>query len=38
MVLFLYLADSASQHIYFNINELGALNIIMSLFQGSTSF
>jgi hypothetical protein len=35
---FLYLADSASQHIYVNINELGALNIIMSLFHASTCF
>ena len=34
----LYFADRASQHIYLNINQLDALNFIMSLFQASTCF
>ena len=35
---FLYFADRASQYIYFNINQLDALNFIMSLFHASTYF
>ena len=33
-----YFADSASQYIYLNINQLDALNFIMSLFHASTCF
>ena len=33
-----YFADRASQYIYLNINQLAALNFIMSLFQASTCF
>ena len=33
---FLYFADHASQYIYLNINQLDALNFIMSLFHAST--
>ena len=36
--LFLYFADRASQYIYLNINQLDALNFIMSLFHASTCF
>ena len=35
---FLYFADRASQYIYLNINQLDALNFIMSLFHASTCF
>jgi len=35
---FLYFADSASQYIYLNINQLDALNFIMSLFHACTYF
>ena len=35
---FLYFADCASQYIYLNINQLDALNFIMSLFHASTCF
>ena len=35
---FLYFADCASQYIYLNIKQLGALNFIMSLFHASTCF
>ena len=35
---FLYFADRASQYIYLNINQLDALNFIMSLFHASTFF
>ena len=35
---FLYFADRASQHIYLNINQLDALNFIMSLLHASTCF
>ena len=34
----LYFADRASQYIYLNINQLDALNFIMSLFHASTCF
>jgi len=34
----LYFADSASQYIYLNINQLDVLNFIMSLFHVSTCF
>ena len=37
-LFFLYFADRASQYIYLNINELDALNFIMSLFHASTCF
>ena len=33
-----YFADRASQYIYLNINQLDALNFIMSLFHASTCF
>ena len=36
--LFLYFAHRASQYIYLNINQLDALNFIMSLFHASTCF
>ena len=36
--MFLYFADRASQYIYLNINQLDALNFIMSLFHASTCF
>jgi hypothetical protein len=35
---FWYFVDRASQCIYLNINQLDALNFIMSLFQASTCF
>ena len=35
---FLYFAYRASQYIYLNINQLDALNFIMSLFYASTRF
>ena len=35
---YIYFADRASQHIYLNINQLDALNFIMSLFHASTCF
>ena len=35
---FWYFADRASQYIYLNINELDALNFIMSLFHASACF
>ena len=35
---FWYFADRASQYIYLNINQLDALNFIMSLFHASTCF
>jgi len=35
---FIYFADRASQYIYLNINQLDALNFIMSLFHASTTF
>ena len=35
---FWYFADRTSQYIYFNINQLDALNFIMSLFHASTCF
>jgi hypothetical protein len=35
---FWYFADRASQYIYLNINQLDALNFIMSLFRASTCF
>jgi len=35
---FLYFADRASQYIYLNINQLEALNFIMSLFHACTCF
>ena len=34
----LYFADRASQYIYLNINQLDAVNFIMSLFRASTCF
>jgi len=34
--VFWYFADRASQHIYLNINQLDALNFIMSLFHASS--
>ena len=37
-IFFWYFADRASQYIYLNINQLDALNFIMSLFHASTSF
>ena len=36
--IFWYFADHASQYIYLNINQLDALNFIMSLFHASTCF
>ena len=36
--IFLYFADRASQYIYLNINQIDALNFIMSLFHASTCF
>ena len=37
--LFLYFADrAASQYIYLNINQLNALNFLMSLIHASTCF
>jgi len=38
MYIFLYFPDRASQYTYLNINQLDALNFIMSLFQASTCF
>ena len=35
---FTYFADRESQYIYLNINQLDALNFIMSLFHASTCF
>ena len=35
---FWYFSDRASQYIYLNINQLDALNFIMSLFHTSTCF
>ena len=35
---FIYFADRASQYIYLNINQLEALNFIMSLFHTCTCF
>ena len=35
---FLYFADCASQYIFLNINQLDALNFIMSLLHASTCF
>ena len=35
---FWYFADRASQYIYLNINQLDALNFIMSLFHASTCY
>ena len=37
-VNFRYFADRASQYIYLNVNQLDALNFIMSLFHDSTCF
>ena len=37
-VFFLFFADRPSQYIYLNINQLDALNCIMSLFHASTCF
>ena len=37
-LFFLYFADRAFQYIYLNINQLDALNFIMSLFHASTCF
>ena len=34
--IFWYFADRASQYIYLNINQLDALNFIMSLFHAYT--
>ena len=36
--IYIYIADSASQYIYLNINQLDAQNFIMSLFHASTCF
>jgi hypothetical protein len=36
--LFWYFAGRASQYIYLNINQLDALNFVMSLFHASTCF
>ena len=36
--IYIYFADRASQYIYLNINQLDALNFIMSLFHASTCF
>ena len=36
--LYIYFADRTSQYIYLNINQLDALNFIMSLFDASTCF
>ena len=36
--IFLYFADRASQYIYLNINQLDALNFVMSSFHASTCF
>ena len=38
LFLYIYFADRASQYIYLNINQLDALNFIMSLFHASTCF
>ena len=38
VLIFLCFADRASQYIYLNINQLDALNFIMSLFHASTCF
>ena len=37
-IKFWYFPDRASQYIYLNINQLDALNFIMSLFHASTCF
>ena len=37
-LFYIYFADRASQYIYLNINQLDALNFIMSLFHASTCF
>ena len=37
-LIFLYFADRASQYVYLNINQLDALNFIVSLFHASTCF
>ena len=36
LYIFWYFADRASQYIYLNINQLDALNFIMSLFRDDT--
>jgi len=36
--LYIYFADRASQYIYLNINQLDALNFMMSLFHASICF
>ena len=36
--IYIFFADRASQYIYRNINQLDALNFIMSLFHASTCF
>ena len=36
--IFLIFGDRASQYIYLNVNQLDALNFIMSLFHASTCF
>ena len=38
LLFFIYFADRASQYIYLNMNQLDALNFIMSLFHASTCF
>ena len=35
---FFYFADRVTQYIYLNVNQLDALNFIMSLFHASTCF
>ena len=38
LFFFLYFADRAPQYIYLNINQLDALNFILSLLHASTCF
>ena len=38
LVPFFFFSDRSSQYIYLNINQLDALNFIISLFQASTCF
>ena len=38
LYIYIYFADCGSQYIYLNINQLDALNFIMSLFHASTCF
>ena len=38
IIFFIYFVGRASQYIYLNINQLDALNFIMSLFHASACF